>query len=216
MINTLFGLRRPHRHRVGRRHRARQRGLRPDVRRLGLPAGAVPVRAAVRADDGARRHRRRSCASSGRPGRLHPRRAAAQLALRRWATSTCARRRSTRARIVDTAALDRYLFVRNAYLQRRRYLVYDGKPPPEPEDDIDDDVDRACVAARRARLIAAAALCVALPRRCAQEAPDALVKRVSQDVLRRSSPTRGPGRQRGAHPRGDRGRSSCRISTSRG
>ena len=37
--------------------------------------------------------------------------------------------------ILDTAALDRYLFIRNAYLQRRRYLVYDGKPPPEPEDE---------------------------------------------------------------------------------
>jgi phospholipid-binding lipoprotein MlaA len=37
--------------------------------------------------------------------------------------------------IVDTAALDRYLFIRNAYVQRRRYLVYDGKPPPEPEDE---------------------------------------------------------------------------------
>ena len=37
--------------------------------------------------------------------------------------------------IVDTAALDRYVFIRNAYLQRRRYLIYDGKPPPEPEDE---------------------------------------------------------------------------------
>jgi phospholipid-binding lipoprotein MlaA len=37
--------------------------------------------------------------------------------------------------IVDTAALDRYLFIRNSYLQRRRYLVYDGKPPPEPEEE---------------------------------------------------------------------------------
>ena len=37
--------------------------------------------------------------------------------------------------IVDTAALDRYVFIRNAYLQRRRYLVYDGKPPPEPEEE---------------------------------------------------------------------------------
>ena len=36
--------------------------------------------------------------------------------------------------VIDTAALDRYLFIRNAYLQRRRYLVYDGKPPPEPEE----------------------------------------------------------------------------------
>ena len=39
------------------------------------------------------------------------------------------------SQLVDTAALDRYLFIRNAYLQRRRYLVYDGKPPPEPEEE---------------------------------------------------------------------------------
>jgi len=38
-------------------------------------------------------------------------------------------------KLVDTAAIDRYLFIRNAYLQRRRYLVYDGKPPPEPEEE---------------------------------------------------------------------------------
>ena len=38
------------------------------------------------------------------------------------------------SRVVDTAALDRYTFIRNAYLQRRRYLLYDGKPPPEPEE----------------------------------------------------------------------------------
>jgi phospholipid-binding lipoprotein MlaA len=38
-------------------------------------------------------------------------------------------------KLVDTAAIDRYLFIRNAYLQRRRYLVYDGKPPPAPEEE---------------------------------------------------------------------------------
>jgi phospholipid-binding lipoprotein MlaA len=37
--------------------------------------------------------------------------------------------------ILDTAALDRYLFTRNAYVQRRRYLVFDGSPPAEPEDE---------------------------------------------------------------------------------
>lgn len=37
--------------------------------------------------------------------------------------------------IVDTAALDRYLFIRNAYLQRRRYVTFDGKPPAQDEDD---------------------------------------------------------------------------------
>jgi phospholipid-binding lipoprotein MlaA len=34
--------------------------------------------------------------------------------------------------IVDTAALDRYLFIRNAYLQRRQYLLYDGNRRPNP------------------------------------------------------------------------------------
>ena len=38
------------------------------------------------------------------------------------------------SKVVDTAALDRYTFIRDAYLQRRRYLVYDGKPPPETEE----------------------------------------------------------------------------------
>jgi phospholipid-binding lipoprotein MlaA len=39
--------------------------------------------------------------------------------------------------IVETAALDKYAFIRNAYFQRRRYLFYDGKPPPEDEDEED-------------------------------------------------------------------------------
>lgn len=34
--------------------------------------------------------------------------------------------------ILEEAALDRYAFVRNAYFQRRRNLVYDGNPPPLP------------------------------------------------------------------------------------
>ena len=38
------------------------------------------------------------------------------------------------SRILETAALDPYEFVRDAYLQRRRNLVYDGKPPPDEED----------------------------------------------------------------------------------
>jgi len=37
-------------------------------------------------------------------------------------------------KLVDQAALDRYTFVRRAYLQRREYLVYDGKPPPEKDE----------------------------------------------------------------------------------
>ena len=36
--------------------------------------------------------------------------------------------------ILETAALDRYAFVRDAYLQRRRNQIYDGKPPLDDED----------------------------------------------------------------------------------
>ena len=40
-------------------------------------------------------------------------------------------------RIVDDIALDKYVFIRDAYLSRRRSLVYDGDPPeiPEPKED---------------------------------------------------------------------------------
>lgn len=39
-------------------------------------------------------------------------------------------------RIRDEAAIDPYIFTREAYLQRRRYLIYDGHPPPEGYEDI--------------------------------------------------------------------------------
>ena len=39
-------------------------------------------------------------------------------------------------KILDEAALDPYEFQRDAYLQRRRNLVYDGNPPPSKEDDL--------------------------------------------------------------------------------
>jgi phospholipid-binding lipoprotein MlaA len=39
------------------------------------------------------------------------------------------------SRLLDEIALDRYSFLRDAYLARRRSLVYDGEPPEEPEDD---------------------------------------------------------------------------------
>lgn len=37
-------------------------------------------------------------------------------------------------RILDGIALDKYTFVRDAYIARRRNLVYDGDPPEEPAD----------------------------------------------------------------------------------
>lgn len=36
--------------------------------------------------------------------------------------------------LAEKAALDPYTFIRRSYLQRREYLIYDGKPPP-PKDD---------------------------------------------------------------------------------
>ncbi|HEX9686177.1 MAG TPA: VacJ family lipoprotein [Burkholderiales bacterium] len=42
------------------------------------------------------------------------------------------------SRILETAALDPYEFVRDAYLQRRRNLVYDGRPPPDEDDIVDE------------------------------------------------------------------------------
>ena len=47
------------------------------------------------------------------------------------------------SRIVDQAAIDKYSFVRDAYLQHRRNLVHDGNPPiqemaPPPEKDAED------------------------------------------------------------------------------
>ncbi len=42
------------------------------------------------------------------------------------------------SRIMDQAALDPYAFMRDAYLQQRRSLVYDGEPPME--DDFFDDM----------------------------------------------------------------------------
>jgi phospholipid-binding lipoprotein MlaA len=40
--------------------------------------------------------------------------------------------------ILEQAALDRYVFQRDAYLQRRRSLIYDGSPPREREEEVND------------------------------------------------------------------------------
>lgn len=62
----------------------------------------------------------------------------------------------TRTRLLDTtrmledAALDKYLFTRDAWLQRRRNLVYDGAPPPEKdEEDWDSAAPAPAAAASR-------------------------------------------------------------------
>jgi phospholipid-binding lipoprotein MlaA len=41
-------------------------------------------------------------------------------------------------RLLDQAAVDRYAFLRDAYLQRRLNLIYDGNPPKSKDDSLDD------------------------------------------------------------------------------
>ncbi|KPK56043.1 MAG: hypothetical protein AMS22_02440 [Thiotrichales bacterium SG8_50] len=43
------------------------------------------------------------------------------------------------SRVMEQAAVDPYSFMRDAYLQRRQNLVYDGNPPRERFEDFDDD-----------------------------------------------------------------------------
>jgi phospholipid-binding lipoprotein MlaA len=45
------------------------------------------------------------------------------------------------SRILEEAALDKYVFQRDAYLQRRRSLVYDGHPPREKELEEDNGAE---------------------------------------------------------------------------
>lgn len=45
------------------------------------------------------------------------------------------------SRLLEQAALDPYVFTREAYLQHRRNLVYDGKPPPPDFDIFDEEFD---------------------------------------------------------------------------
>lgn len=49
------------------------------------------------------------------------------------------------SRVVDQAALDKYSFIRDAYLQHRKNLVYDGNPPEENNVPVlkktDEDLD---------------------------------------------------------------------------
>jgi len=40
-------------------------------------------------------------------------------------------------KVVEEAALDKYSYIRDAYLQRRRNLIYDGNAPREPEADAE-------------------------------------------------------------------------------
>lgn len=52
--------------------------------------------------------------------------------------------------LMDDIALDKYVFLRDAYLQRRLSLVYDGNPPAQPadpEEELDDEAQAPAAAA---------------------------------------------------------------------
>ena len=42
-------------------------------------------------------------------------------------------------KVVEEAAIDKYVFIRDAYLQKRRSLVYDGSPPREEMPETEDN-----------------------------------------------------------------------------
>lgn len=48
--------------------------------------------------------------------------------------------------VMEGAIIDRYSFIRDAYLQRRENLVYDGNPPHDPYEDDSDDTESEPVA----------------------------------------------------------------------
>ncbi|MET0336091.1 MAG: VacJ family lipoprotein [Rhizobacter sp.] len=74
--------------------------------------------------------------------------------------------------MLDDIALDKYVFVRDAYLQRRRSLVYDGDPPEEKDlDDDDDDLLPASGEAAKPAAGAASAPAVASPAASAASGP---------------------------------------------
>lgn len=50
------------------------------------------------------------------------------------------------SRIVEEAALDKYTFMRDAYLQRRQNLVYDGNPPKDDRAASEDEPHDAALA----------------------------------------------------------------------
>lgn len=77
------------------------------------------------------------------------------------------------SRILEEAALDKYIFQRDAYLQRRRGLIYDGNPPREaPSSRVPEDPRAAPGAPAADRLFEApAAAAAVLPPHAHSYAP---------------------------------------------
>lgn len=65
--------------------------------------------------------------------------------------------------MLNDIALDKYVFLRDAYLQRRRSLVYDGDPPQEDEPEDDEPAAAPAAAAASAAAPAASSAAAAPP-----------------------------------------------------
>ncbi|WP_374255469.1 VacJ family lipoprotein [Aquabacterium sp.] len=61
------------------------------------------------------------------------------------------------AALLDDVALDKYSFVRDAYLQRRRNLIYNGNPPEEGQPEVEPRYDEPEDAAESAQPAASGA-----------------------------------------------------------
>ena len=70
-------------------------------------------------------------------------------------------------RAVEQGSLDRYGYIRDFYLQRRRYEIYDGHPPRERFDDgawLEEDANSRALAHVEADVIAVTSMKLALVR----------------------------------------------------
>ena len=178
----------------------------------GFRPGAVPVRPGVRADDGARRGRRPR-AHRGGAGRHDTRRGAAQLALRRRrrrparAGARAPARSSTPPRSTATSSsatptcsgAGTWSTTASRRAKKRRTNRWPCSNVPR------GGSGRSCCWPPRPR-------CRSRRRRVREEAPDALVKRVAQDVLAtiKADPLIQAGNA-GAHPRGDRDEAPAQL-----
>jgi phospholipid-binding lipoprotein MlaA len=95
------------------------------------------------------------------------------------------------SQMLDELAFDRYTFLRDAYLTRRRSLVYDGNPPPLPDEDEEDDAapGKPGAAPAPAGPASAAGHAAPAPKTSAARAPAAVVAAASVAQLPSSSPT---------------------------
>ena len=116
------------------------------------------------------------------------------------------------SRILEEAALDRYTFQRDAYLQRRRSLVYDGSPPREARRGVRPRPMKLNAVRKHRSVSLAALLRSSPPALRAGAPPDVLVKNVTQEVVDDHRQGQGhPGRQPRQADRGDRGQGAAAL-----